>query len=396
MKVFYKTFGCKVNQYETELLKTRLEHSGATSSQKLHDADLCVINSCSVTHEADRECRQFVRKILRENTRTRVVVTGCYATRAPEELKLLSSRVEVYSNQEKDTLPSCVGFEIAEQPLGIRHFGERSRAFLKVQDGCKAPCTYCIIPTVRNELWSKPLANVIEEARQLLNEGYQEIVLTGIRLGQYRSLNGKRSNLTDLLRSLLELPGKFRIRLSSIEVTEVSEELIHLVSETPKICRHFHIPMQSGTDPVLKGMGRWYKSRDYADKIRVIRSQLPDVGLTADVMVGFPTETDDLFLSTAKFIEDLELSGLHVFPFSTRPGTQAARLTPLPETVVARRSRVLRNLDSTLRERFLARFQGTLRETLVETSGEGWTDNYIRVKAPSNTPPGLAHLPIPV
>jgi threonylcarbamoyladenosine tRNA methylthiotransferase MtaB len=394
MKVFYKTFGCKVNQYETELLKTRLEHSGAAASPKLHDADLCIINSCSVTHEADRECRQFVRKVLRENAHARVVVTGCYATRAPEELERLSSRVEVYSNQEKDKLPSCVGFEVAEQPLGIRHFGERSRAFLKVQDGCKAPCTYCIIPTVRNELWSKPLANVIEEARLLLNEGYQEIVLTGIRLGQYRLLNGKTTNLVELLQTLLKLPGTFRIRLSSIEVTEVSEELIRLICETPRICRHLHIPLQSGTDPVLKSMGRWYKSRDYADKIRMIRSRLPDAGLTADVMVGFPTETDELFLSTARFIEDLQLSGLHVFPFSARPGTRAAQLTPLPESAVSHRSRLLRSLDKTLRQRFFSRFQGTIREVLVETSGEGWTDNYIRVKAPSDSLPGLTQLPV--
>jgi len=393
MKVFYKTFGCKVNQYETELLKARLEHSGAEQSRRLENADLCLVNSCSVTHEADRECRQFVRKILRENTRTRVIVTGCYATRAPKELSQLSSRVEVYSNLEKDKLPSCVGFEVAGEPLGIRHFGERSRAFLKVQDGCKAPCTYCIIPTVRPQLWSKPLEQVVEEARQLLKEGYQELVLTGIRLGQYRS---NKTNLTRLLKTLLTLPGRFRLRLSSIEVTEISDELIRLIQDTPQICRHLHIPMQSGTDPVLKEMGRWYKSRDYAVTVQTLRRAMPDIGLTADVMVGFPTETDDLFLSTARFIEELGLSGLHVFPFSTRPGTKAEKLKPLPAEVVARRSRLLRALDSTLRRHFFSQFEGTRREVLVETSGEGWTDNYIRVTAPAGTPAGLSLISVKI
>ena len=391
MKVFYKTFGCKVNQYETELIKARLGHSGAGESRRIEGADLCLINSCSVTHEADRECRQFVRKVLRENEKARVVVTGCYATRAPKELAAISSRVEVYSNQEKDKLPSCVGFEVAGEPLGIRHFGERSRAFLKVQDGCKAPCTYCIIPTVRPQLWSKPLAQVVTEARQLLEEGYQEIVLTGIRLGQYRS---QRTNLVGLLEFLIGLPRKFRIRLSSIEVTEISDELIRLMSETNRICRHLHIPMQSGTDVVLKGMGRWYKSRDYSDTVRRLRSAMPDIGLTADVMVGFPLETDELFLETARFIEELELSGLHVFPFSARPGTKAAKLPPLPEGVVARRSRILRTLDAALRRKFLSRFEGAIREVLVETSGEGWTDNYIRVSAPQGAPTGLGLLPV--
>lgn len=394
MNTYFKTFGCKVNQYETELLRTRLEHSGGRTVRDHLQADVCVVNTCSVTAEADRECRQFVRKLLRENERARVVVTGCYATRAPEELRKISPRIETYSNRDKDALPSCFGFEIASQPLGISRFGMRSRAFLKVQDGCRAPCTYCIIPSVRPELTGKPSEEVLREARELVETGHEEIVLTGIRLGLYRSRKGTSLNLTGLLRELLKLPGRFRIRLSSIEVTEVSEELIRLVEREPRLCRHFHIPLQSGADPVLKAMGRWYKAKDYAERIGLIRSRLPDAGLTADVMVGFPAETDALFYETAGFIEDLELSGLHVFPFSRREGTKAAELDPLSPATVERRSRLLRKLDRTLRERFFRRFAGTLRETLVEPSGEGWTDNYIRVLAPAATRPGLARLPV--
>jgi threonylcarbamoyladenosine tRNA methylthiotransferase MtaB len=376
MKIWSTTFGCKVNQYETELLRHRMAGRSDTHASTPAEADLCLINTCSVTAFADKEARQMIRRVLRENATARVIVTGCYATRAPEEIKAISKRVEIYTNQEKDELPSCVGFEVAEKPLGIHHFAGHTRAFLKVQDGCKAPCNYCIIPSVRPDMWSKPMDRVMAEANALLENGYQEIVLTGIRLGLYRG------GVVSLLKNLIAIPKPFRIRLSSLEVTEVTDELIDFVSQNPKVCRHFHIPMQSGDTQVLRDMGRWYDAPFYQSRIEAVRRVMPDCGITADVMVGYPTETDELFLNTYELIKKMELSGLHVFRFSARETTRAAELKPLDPKVIQKRAGILGQLDKELRERFYRRFEGSRRETLPEPSGEAWTDNYIRVEVP--------------
>lgn len=394
MRIWSFTFGCKVNQYETELLRHRLTGSDGIHVETPEEADLCLINSCSVTEFADRECRKMVRKVLRANPRARTIVTGCYATRAPQELKAISDRVEVYSNQEKDELPSCFGFEVSSQPLGIHQFAGRTRAFLKIQDGCKAPCNYCIIPTVRPDMWSKPVEQVREEVQALLGNGYQEIVLTGIRLGLYQGKmdGGAKINLLNLLKKLVEVPGRFRIRLSSLEVTEVTDRLIGFVGQSNKICRHFHIPMQSGNSEVLRSMQRWYDIDLYRERVRAVREAMPDCGITADVMVGYPTETDEQFEETARNIEAMELSGLHVFRFSARQGTKAAELKPLDPRVVIRRAGILGELDMVLRERFYRKHEGTQREALPERSGEAWTDNYIRVDVPlGEAGTGLSH-----
>jgi threonylcarbamoyladenosine tRNA methylthiotransferase MtaB len=286
---------------------------------------------------------------------------------------------------------------LSDQPLGIHQFSGRTRAFLKIQDGCKAPCNYCIIPTVRPKMQSKPVRHVLEEAKALLNNGYQEIVLTGIRLGLYRGENWEGGNigLLQLLKILAVIPLPFRIRLSSLEVTEVRDPLIEFVMDNPKICRHFHIPMQSGESGVLKAMGRWYDASFYQGRVKAIRQQMPDCGITADVMVGYPTETEEQFRTTVRFVHDLELSGLHVFRFSARQGTKAAELKPLDPRVVSRRAGELGELDKNLREKFYRRFEGTSRETLPEPSGEGWTDNYIRVHVPSaQVQTGLSHIQV--
>jgi len=329
-----------------------------------------------------------IRKVLRENPHARVVITGCYATRAPEILKEISDRLEVYSNQEKNQLPSCFGFELAASPLGIRRFSDHSRAFLKIQDGCQAPCRYCIIPKVRPKLWSKPSADVVKEAESLISNGYQELVLTGIRLGLYKT----DVNLVGLLQKMAAIPGAFRIRLSSLEVTEISDKLIQLISENARICRHFHIPLQAGHTDVLKAMGRWYDLDYFKRRLDAVQKVLPDCGLTSDVMVGYPTETDEHFRIGLKNIENMGFSGLHVFRFSTREGTFAAGLTRLSPRVVSRRAGILGEVDSRLREQFYRKHEGTVRGTLCEPSGEGWTDNYIRVDIPKNlVKPGLLH-----
>lgn len=384
MKIWTYTFGCKVNQYETELLRHRLSRPGDAHVTDPSQADVCLINTCSVTAFADKEARQMIRRVLRLNPTARTIVTGCYATRAPEDIRMISSRLEIYTNAEKNELPSCLGFEVADRPLGIHQFAGRTRAFLKIQDGCRAPCNYCIIPTVRPKMTSKPLFDVLKEFHALLENGYQEIVLTGIRLGLYlgKDETGKNLDLLALLERLVAVPGKFRVRLSSIEVTELTDDIIALTAESRKICRHFHIPMQSGDSGVLADMKRWYDVDFYKGRIEAIRRVLPDCGLTADVMVGYPTETDHAFETTRANIEAMALSGLHVFRFSAREGTPAAELTPLDPRIVSHRAHVLGELDARLRENFYRRFQGTEREVVPEPTGEAWTDNYIRVDVP--------------
>ena len=352
-------------------------------------SDVCVINSCSVTEEADKKCRKFVRRILRENSRTRVLVTGCYATRDPEAIRALSPRVEVYSNQEKDLIPQLVmGCSLAadESPV-LTFFGGRSRAYLKVQDGCDAACTYCIIPTLRPEMKSRSTEEIIREAASLLEAGFKEIVLTGIRLGSYglSSSGGRvgrlKGNLAHLLKNLVELPGDFRIRLSSLEITEVTEELLDLAKNSGKICSHFHLPLQSGDDFILRRMGRWYDINFFRSQAENILKFLPDAGLTTDVIVGFPGETDEHFENTRKFLET-HFNGLHVFPFSDRKGTPATRLKDhCPPQIIRERVKILLDLDLELRHRFRLRFSGTLRRVLAESNG-GFTDNGIRLPAP--------------
>lgn len=389
-KVFFHTFGCKANQYDTELLRTQIESGGGVSVINPAEADLCVVNSCSVTAVADKECRQFVRRLLRENEHARVIVTGCYPSHAPEELRKISPRVEVYSNAEKKNLPACLGFEVAPETFGLRRFSTRVRAFVKIQDGCRAPCKYCIIPQTRPQHWNKPLDHVLKEVAALAAEGHGEIVFTGIRLGLYHTLSaeGERVDLAGLLRRLARLPGDFRLRLSSLEVTEVPDDAIELAMVSDKICRHFHIPLQSADDGVLKAMGRWYNFSQYEERVNFIQSRLPDAAVTADVMVGFPTETEEAFRNTCGRIERMGLAGLHVFRFSARPGTAAALLPPLPPEVVKDRATRLIELGGNLERRFRARFTGTRRLAVAEPSGEGWTDNYIRVPLPAAARPG--------
>ncbi|OVE77457.1 tRNA (N(6)-L-threonylcarbamoyladenosine(37)-C(2))-methylthiotransferase MtaB [bacterium F11] len=397
MKIWSFTFGCKVNQYETELLRHRLLGSDDSSVSHPQEADLCLINTCTVTAFADKECRQLIRRITRINPMARLIVTGCYATRAREEIQNLSPQVEVYTNEEKDDLPSCLGFEVSEKPLGIHQFAGRTRAFLKIQDGCQAPCSYCIIPTIRPNMVSKPVERVISEIQALLKNGYREIVLTGIRLGLYRGLDtsGNKHNLIQLLKKVVTLEGQFRVRLSSLEVTEVTDSLIDFVAAHSKICRHLHIPLQSGDSQVLKDMKRWYGANIYRDRVKTLRQTIPDCGVTADVMVGYPTETDLMFENTSELIKEVGLSGLHVFRYSARTGTKASILKPLDPKVIAHRAQMLGTLDQQLRGDFYERFRGHLREVLPEPLGEGWSDNYIRVDVPkSKRHLDLSHMPI--
>ncbi len=386
--VYFHTFGCRVNQYETESMRQKLSDIGYRVEGDYKSADLCVINSCSVTAEADRKCRQFVRRVLRGNGSARVLVTGCYATRDPDEVRRISPRIEVFSNQEKDLIPEAVSgcsLSASDSPL-LNFFAGRTRAFVKVQDGCDAVCTYCIIPKVRPQMKSRPIPEIRAEVRNLIAHGYKEVVLTGIRLGSYGlASSGGRvgkipGNLADLLRNLIEIPDDFRIRLSSLEITEVTDELLALVRSSEKICPSFHLPLQSGDDEILKRMGRWYNSAFYSERVKKVWQMIPHCGVTADVIVGFPGETEERFENTFRFIE-AHLNGLHVFPFSDRAGTAAPNLPGHLDwpTVQTRVERLL-ELDKKLRNDFASRFAGTERRVLMESDG-GFTDNGIRLPA---------------
>lgn len=394
-QVFFHTFGCKVNQYETESLREQLLRVGYQTIEEFSAADLCIVNSCSVTAEADKKCRQFLRKILRENQRARVLVTGCYATRDPSEVKELSPRIEVFSNQKKDSIPEFLtGCSLFTAHASfITAFHGHTRAFVKVQDGCDAACTYCIIPKLRPKMESRPASEILEEVRYLLSRGTKEIVLTGIRLGSYglASSGGRvgkvHGNLAELLKRLILLPGDFRIRLSSLEITELTDELIALAKSTAKICPHFHLPLQSGEDAILRRMGRWYDSKFYSDTVSKIRRSLPECGIFADVIVGFPGESDENFENSYRFIES-HLNGMHVFPFSERAGTPAIKLSGHCDArIIQPRLRRMIALDKSLRRKFQNRFAGKERMVLAESDG-GFTENGIRLFPPLPFPEG--------
>ncbi len=399
--VAFHTFGCKVNQYETEELREQLKLGGYSIVPMGQQADVNVINSCSVTADADSSCRQLVRKLLREQPDSRVVVTGCYAERDPKELQTISPRLEVFGNREKPLIAISLGVPTAcvteAAKGGVVALAERSRAYLKVQDGCDAHCTYCIIPSVRPDLICQPPEKLIHETQQLLARGYKEIVLTGVRLGRYEWHSPEGNwDLARLVRALIELPGEFRIRLSSIESTEITPGIIDLMAERDKLCPHFHIPLQSGDDEILKRMGRWYSAGEYRDKVRAIKARIPDVALSADVIVGFPGEEDTHFQNSAQLLEEEGFSRLHVFRYSVRPGTPAERLKGhVDPRQKSARARTLVKLDTDLRNRYARCFLNQRLRVLVESNGIGYTERYVRARVGPGAPEGSFEWVIP-
>jgi threonylcarbamoyladenosine tRNA methylthiotransferase MtaB len=395
--VAFHTIACKVNQYETEELREQLRLGGFRVVPMEGGADVNIINSCTVTADADSSCRQLVRKLLREQPDSRVVVTGCYAERAAEELSAVSSRVEVFGNQEKPLIAIALGVPTAcvqeAARSGVVALADRTRAYIKVQDGCDAKCTYCIIPTVRPNLVCRAPELVLREAKNLLAKGFKEIVLTGVRLGRYEY--GSR-NIGTLVRSLLDLAGDFRIRLSSIEVTEIPDEIIELAATHPKLCPFFHIPLQSGDDEMLHRMGRWYSTSQYRNRIRQIKARIPDVALSADVIVGFAGEGESHFRRTTQLLEEEGFSRVHAFRYSVRPGTPAERLPHhVDPRIKSERTRQMVQLDKTLRQRYAERFLNQPVKVLIESDGEGYSEHYVRVKVTGNAAEGQFMQAIP-
>jgi len=380
MPAFVKTvtLGCKVNQYETQFIREGLIQLGYQQASEDDVAELCIVNTCTVTNEGDAKSRQVIRRLARENPDSRIVVMGCYATRAPEEVAKLPNVVEVVT--DKRELPDLLGrFGMVDIPNGISRFGARHRAYVKVQDGCLLRCTYCIIPFVRPQMESRPLNEILEEVRRLVDNGYREVVLTGIHLGHYGvdwNVDRPRdqwTRLSDLLEQLLGLDGDFRIRLSSIETTEVTRPLLDLMAQhSSRICPHLHVCLQSGSNSVLRRMNRRWSVQSIVDRCGLVNEMLDQPALTTDVIVGFPGETDAEFQQTLDTVRQIGFSKIHAFPFSPRRGTPAAEMDGHVERAIQRqRSAELRVVEADLRQQYFRSLLGREMEILVESSTQG-------------------------
>jgi len=367
MRIYVKTFGCRVNQVESQSLCEQFEAAGHEICSEFDTADVCVLNTCTVTAEGDKDVERTLRLISRRNPAARIFAAGCYAQAHPEKVLKNAPGAEIFGTERKKDIAKILG-GAGMSGFGWRTTGHRghSRAFVKVQDGCAGGCAYCIVPLARPTLSSKPMAEAVDEVCTLVRNGFAEVVLSGINIGNYKCPD-TGAELPQLLAALFAIKGDFRIRLSSIEQGNITPGLIDICLRAGDMfCPHFHIPLQHGADKVLAEMGRRYKRSSYAEKAALVRSAWPLAGIYADVIAGYPTETEADFADCASFIERNALSGLHVFRFSPRPKTRAEALKPLPPEVVRHRAEALRSLDARLRSSFADALCGTSQRVLVE------------------------------
>ena len=393
------TLGCKVNQYETQLVKETLLSNGFREAAENEAADLCVVNTCTVTGEADSKGRQLIRQLARKNPGTRTIVMGCYATRDPETLRDLPGVFEIV--RDKRELPDVFDrLGIVDIPDGISHFDGRRRAFVKVQDGCILRCTYCIIPAVRPGLQSRTPESIETEVRRLIDNGYQEIVLSGIHVGHYGvdTTRGKSGlppfRLWHLFEKLDRIPGNWRMRLSSIEAVEVNDEFINAAANCEHLCPQFHQSLQSGSEAVLRRMRRRYSMAKFMEKLEQMRERLDHPAFTTDVIVGFPGETDAEFEETLEACRQARFMKIHVFPFSQRKVTPAAEFpNQVPPEIRKERCRILTELGHDLAEDYYQTLVGRDLEVLVEREYRdrpGWVGGSDRRYVPVELP-GTSH-----
>jgi threonylcarbamoyladenosine tRNA methylthiotransferase MtaB len=381
----FVTFGCKVNQYESQALRERFAGRGLAEVPADAGADLYVLNTCTVTETATSEAQRAVRRIARRFPFAEIAVTGCAADSHRAEFLGLPGVRRVIGHDQKAALdprlsPEDVKTSIFD--LSISRFDGHTRAFLKVEDGCDLNCSFCIIPRVRGTPLSRPLAAAVEEAKRLIDGGYREIVLTGAHLGAYGKDLERRSMLPDLAERLLALPGLGRLRLSSIEANEISAPLIDLMAAEPRFCPHLHVPLQSGDDGVLRAMRRRYNGRQFIEALGRVAAKVPDPGFTTDAIVGFPGETEAAFEATMDVCRRAGVHRIHVFPYSRRRGTEAAALPDLPGRVKKERRRRLERLSAELTDAYARRFLGREVDVLVESDGTGYTERYLKARTP--------------
>lgn len=403
LKVAFHTLGCKVNYYETEALKGKFREDGFEIVD-FHDiADVYVVNTCTVTHQADRKSRQVIRRAKRRNPAALVAVTGCYAEVNPQDISSLPEADLISGTQNRLSLPELIKRKITGEDIAVtvttsgekREFEDmpwmpehgRARAFLKIQDGCDQGCSYCIIPLARGSVRSLPPEKGIEYLQEISGHGYEEVVLSGIHLGVYGRDLKPAADLSSFLEKAVMVKGIKRIRLSSIEPTDFDEKLIEVIAGNEKICRHLHIPLQSGDNAILKRMGRPYNTLFYSGLLNSLREVLPDLAVSTDIMVGFPGEGDEHFLSSFNFVKSSSFSRLHVFKFSPRRGTKAVGMDAqvVPEIKDERSRKMIalgEELSSIFQEKFTGRQLSVLFEKVLDEGMlEGLTSNYLRVWA---------------
>lgn len=431
-------FGCRATQADAAALEAQLRTQGCTSAAELASADIVVVNTCTVTASADSQARDAIRKIHVKNPTASIIATGCYAQRAPEELAALPGVSWVVGNSHKAKIPSLVSsLAVSSAPQSAANFisldslvfsssplpakiltgdifeqtsllsapvlggeGSHTRPTLKIQDGCNSRCSYCVIPFVRGRSRSLAPARVIEEIHALVSSGFREIVLSGINLGSYGRDLSPRVEFADLLLRILDETSLDRLRISSIEPLDVTQDLIELFSASDRLAQHFHMPLQSGSDRILAAMHRWYRAEHYARRVELVRERLPHAAIGADVISGFPGETEADHAATLAFIESLSFTYLHVFSYSARPGTKAALLPDqVPGPVIKRRARELRVLSEAKAAAFL-RFQvgGTLRVLTLRRDDDpdssathALSSNYLRVRIAGHLSPNQWH-----
>ncbi|WP_407269489.1 tRNA (N(6)-L-threonylcarbamoyladenosine(37)-C(2))-methylthiotransferase MtaB [Radiobacillus sp. PE A8.2] len=402
--VAFHTLGCKVNHYETEGIWQKFKNAGYERVDFDHGSDVYVINTCTVTNTGDKKSRQVIRRAVRNNPEAVVCVTGCYAQTSPGEIMEIPGVDVVVGTQDRGKMIEYIeDHKVTRQPInGVKNimknrefeemdvpaFTDRTRASLKIQEGCNNFCTFCIIPWSRGLLRSRDPENVVQQAQQLVDAGYKEIVLTGIHTAGYGE-DLKDYNFARLLRDLeTKVDGLKRIRISSIEASQITDEVIEVLDQSNKIVRHLHIPLQSGSDSVLERMRRKYSSAFYKEKVDKVKKALPRLAITSDVIVGFPGETDEEFEETYRFIQEIGFSELHVFPFSRRTGTPAARMQDQVEDDIKNdRVHQLIELSNQQAKEYASTFEGEVLEVIPEERFEkeenvyvGYTDNYLKVK----------------
>ncbi|MES5811864.1 tRNA (N(6)-L-threonylcarbamoyladenosine(37)-C(2))-methylthiotransferase MtaB [Mammaliicoccus sciuri] len=400
--VAFHTLGCKVNHYETEAIWQLFKENDYERVDFETNADVFIINTCTVTNTGDKKSRQVIRRAIRKNPDAVVCVTGCYAQTSPAEIMAIPGVDIVVGTQDRHKLISYIeNYKQSRQPINgvgnimknrkyeeleVPYFTDRTRASLKIQEGCNNFCTFCIIPWARGLMRLRDPEQVVSQATTLVNSGYKEIVLTGIHTGGYGE-DLKDYNLAQLLRDLEQVENLERIRISSIEASQLTDEVIDVIDKSTKVVRHLHIPLQSGSDTVLKRMRRKYTMAHFSERLQKLHKALPGLAVTSDVIVGFPGETEEEFQETYDFIVKHQFSELHVFPYSMRTGTPAARMTDqIDEEVKNERVHRLIELSNQLAKDYASKFDQTVLEVIPEEKGSadgklvGYADNYMKIE----------------
>jgi threonylcarbamoyladenosine tRNA methylthiotransferase MtaB len=387
----FVTLGCKVNQYETQEMRERCLEAGWREAGKDKKADIYIVNTCTVTHKADRESLYHIRRFHCQDPGGFIVATGCMAEKDAKRLRHESGVSLVIKNRDKSKLVSRIAGRQSQARSGISFFEGHTRAFLKIQDGCNNFCSYCKVPLVRGMSKSKKLVDIIQEAGNLVANGYREIVLTGICLGSYGQDLKPQSSLVNVIEELEKIEGLWRIRLSSIEAKDINDSLISKLAASKKLCRHLHIPIQSGDDRILQRMHRKYSRQDYIRLVTKLKKAVPRIAITTDVLIGFPGEEERHFRNTLDLVEKISPLRTHIFPYSPRQGTQACGLDgSVPPDIIkdrlARIQKVAERSTHACQKRSLSGVMQVLIERSVKGAHkywEGYTDNYLRVRCAS-------------